>query len=110
MSRYVRLVAILLAGTAALAIRPAAAGSPLTEGPSPTWGYGYEVPAYAYAYGYPAYQDGVPVYAVFGYAAPEYLVETSPFLYFAPRVRLVRVGPRGKPKAYVPDLDRSRAP
>ena len=100
----------VLIGVAVLQIAPAMAGSPLAEGPSPPWGYGYEVPAYVYPYGYLGYRHGQPTYSVFGYVAPEELIETSPFLYFGPRVRLVRRGPYGQPRAYIRDLYRPRWP
>jgi hypothetical protein len=110
MSKVALLAALAFNATVAVEIGAARAGSPLTDGPSPAWGYGYEVPAYAYPYGYLGYRGGQPTYSVFGYVAPEELIETSPFLYFAPRVRLVRRGPYGRPHAHVPDLYRPRWP
>jgi hypothetical protein len=110
MLKVALLLARVLVGAAVLCSAPALAGSPLTNGPSPSWGYGYEVPAYVYPYGYLGYRHGRATYSVFGYVAPEELIETSPFLYFGPRVRLVRRGRFGEPHAYVPDLFRPRWP
>src|SRR4051812_14572669 len=64
MLNLAHLLARILIGGAVLGSAPAMAGSPLTEGPSPSWGYGYEVPAYAYPYGYLGYRHGRPTYSV----------------------------------------------